>query len=205
MIRTLGLALPLLLAAACTPVDAGTPPAGIAELGQPAPDFTLTSVSGQTLTLSQQRGKTVVLEWFNPDCPYVKYAHGPGGPLKTQPAAAIADGVVWWAINSGRPGKQGTGSARNVEARGAYGMAYPVALDEDGRVGRSFDAKTTPQLVVIEPGGTMVYNGALDNAPNGRVKGDAPVNHLAAALGDLKAGRAVAVPQTKPYGCSVKY
>jgi len=170
-----------------------------------APDFTLPATDGSQVTLSEHRGKVVVLEWFNPDCPFVVYAHG-DGPLKEQPAAAMADGVVWLAINSGAPGKQGHGLDRNTRAREEYGMGYPVLLDEDGAVGKAYGARSTPEIVVIDPEGAIVYQGALDTAPLGKGAGkDGYVNYADAALAAQAAGQAVDPARTKSYGCSVKY
>jgi len=152
--------------------------------------------------LSDYAGKTVVLEWFNPDCPFVVYAHGKKGPLRAQPARVISDSTVWLAINSGAPGKQGHGLDRNARARTDYGMTYPVLLDEDGAVGRAYGARTTPQMFVIDPQGQLVYDGGLDDSPMGRGPG---TNYVDAALADLAAARPVATAGAKPYGCSVKY
>ncbi|MCB9792675.1 MAG: thioredoxin family protein [Alphaproteobacteria bacterium] len=181
------------------------PAASVATVGQPAPDFTLTDTEGVEHSLSAHQGKTVVLEWFNPDCPFVVYAHGEGGPLVELPQTWIDQGVVWLAINSGAPGKQGAGQERNVAAKGEYGMGYPVLLDASGQVGQSYGAKTTPHVFVVNPEGTLVYKGALDNAPLGKLKGDAPENYVSSALSAVLAGGAVATAETTSYGCSVKY
>jgi hypothetical protein len=180
-------------------------PPTTAAIGQPAPAFSLTSTDGATVSLEAWRGKTVVLEWFNPDCPFVKYAHGPSGPLASQPARVSSDDVVWVAINSGAPGKQGAAPERNVAARTEYGMTYPVLLDPTGVVGKAYGATNTPGMYVVDPAGTLVYAGALDNAPNGTLSGDTLTNYVDAALADLVAGRPVATPKTKAYGCGVKY
>ncbi len=172
-------------------------------VGQSAPDFTLTDLAGKEVRLSSFAGKTVVLEWFNPGCPFVVYAHGEG-PLKTQPATATAGGVVWLAVNSGAPGKQGAGLDANKTAVADWGMSYPVLLDENGAVGRLYGATTTPNMFVVDPKGTLVYSGALDNAPLGKATGGL-LNYVNAAISDVSAGRAVATPTTKPYGCGVKY
>ncbi len=184
-----------------SPAPAAAP---AARVGAPAPDFTLTDLTGKPLSLGQFKGKTVVLEWFNPECPFVVYAHGQGGPLASQPARAKAAGVVWLAVNSGAPGKQGHGLPRNAEAVKTYGIDYPVLLDESGAVGHAYGATTTPNVFVVDPKGTLVYAGALDNAPLGKPDG-APVNYVDAALADLAAGRPVKTATTKPYGCGVKY
>ncbi|MEW5850407.1 MAG: thioredoxin family protein [Myxococcota bacterium] len=183
---------------------AGPAPAAKAEVGQPAPDFTLTDLQGKSVTLSQFKGKRVVLEWFNPECPFVVYAHTKG-PLKELGKKYTAQGVVWLAINSGAPGKQGAGKDKNVAKAKEYGMDYPVLLDESGTVGQSYGARTTPHMYVIDEKGVLVYRGGLDNAPLGEPEGGKLVSHVENALGDLAAGRRVATPDTKPYGCSVKY
>jgi peroxiredoxin len=177
-----------------------------AELGKPAPAFELKDVNGKTVKLSDYRGKTVVLEWFNPGCPFVKYAHGEG-PLKDVaklPGAGRAD-VVWLAINSGKAGAEGAGVEANKKHAAEWKMNYPVLIDESGKVGRAYGAKTTPHMYVIDASGKLVYRGALDNAPLGRVKDGATVSYVQAALDDLAAGRAVRTPETQSYGCSVKY
>ena len=162
----------------------------------------MTDTDGKEVALAELKGKTVVLEWFNPDCPFVRYAHGGEGPLKTQPARLMAEGVVWLAINSSAPGKQGSGTQRNSEARAKWSIDYPVLMDPDGVVGRRYGAKTTPHMFVIDPTGVLVYAGALDNAPMGRGKAS---NYVDQALADLKSGQAVQLNSTKAYGCSVKY
>jgi len=197
------IALTLALALAC-----GSPSvaqAGGVEVGQPAPDFTLTDLDGQEVTLSDHLGKTVVLEWFNPGCPFVVHAHGEG-PLKDLAARHAEQGVVWLAINSGAPGKQGHGLELNREAAATWNMSHPVLLDEDGVVGRQYGAKTTPEMVVVAPDGLVAYHGALDNAPRGSVRGGGElIVYVDRALGSVAAGQPVATPKTKPYGCSVKY
>ena len=144
-------------AEASAPMDAPTPMAtpaapvaAEAVVGQAAPDFTLTDVSGVSHTLSAYKGKTVVLEWFNPDCPFVKYAHGQGGPLVGLSKTWIDQGVVWLAINSGAEGKQGAGKERNTAAVAEYGMVNPVLIDADGAVGRRYAAKTTPHMFIVD-------------------------------------------------------
>jgi alkyl hydroperoxide reductase subunit AhpC len=177
-----------------------------AELGKPAPAFELKDVNGKAVKLADFRGKTVVLEWFNPGCPFVKYAHGEG-PLKEaakRPGAGRAD-VVWLAINSSASGKQGHGVELNKQAGTEWKMTYPLLIDESGSVGRLYGAKTTPHMYVIDASGKLVYRGALDNAPLGRSSDGKTVSYVQAALDDLAAGRAVRTPETQSYGCSVKY
>lgn len=175
-----------------------------AEVGKPAPDFTLSDVHGKSHKLSDFKGKTVVLEWYNPDCPFVVKQYNEG-PLKSMAKDLAKSGVVWLAINSGAPGKQGAGLERNKASLAEYGIENPILLDEDGKVGKVYKARNTPHMYVIEPGGTLVYAGAIDNAPMGRVPETGFVNHVADALEDLAQSRPVRVPETKAYGCTVKY
>lgn len=170
-----------------------------------APDFTLPDIEGGATTLSDHRGKIVVLEWFNPGCPFVQYAHGPEGPLAGAAAKHSVSGIVWLAINSGAPGKQGHGVAANRQAAEQWNMSYPLLLDESGEVGQAYGAKTTPHMFVIDKEGKIAYRGALDNAPRGEIPESGRVNYVEAAIADLEAGRPVATPETQSYGCSVKY
>ncbi|MEO0600643.1 MAG: thioredoxin family protein [Myxococcota bacterium] len=174
-----------------------------ARVGSEAPGFTLTDLDGKSHSLSDYRGKTVVVEWFNPGCPYVKYAHGEG-PLAEQATRTVDADTVWLAINSGAPGKQGYGVELNQKAKADWAMAHPILVDEDGKVGKAYDAVTTPHMYVIDPEGVLRYQGAIDNAPLGKANGE-PVNYVEQALGDLAAGRSVKTANTKAYGCSVKY
>lgn len=179
-------------------------PAVAAAVGQPAPDFTLTDLEGKPHTLSQYKGKTVVLEWFNPGCPFVEHAHGQG-PLEDMAVKETAQGVVWLSINSGAPGKQGAGLEANKEGVAKYGMKNPVLLDEDGTVGRTYGAEKTPHMFVVDAKGVLVYRGGLDDAPMGVPEDGELTSYVTNALAELRAGKAVAVPETKAYGCSVKY
>lgn len=156
----------------------------------------------------------MVLEWFNPDCPFVKYAHGQG-ELESMAKQLMGDSLVWLSINSGAPGKQGHGAERNREAKDEYAMQNPILLDESGAVGRAYGAEKTPHMYVIDAQATLIYRGAIDNAPFGKVdperarlptsKQDELVNYVRAALEDMQAERAVRLPETPAYGCSVKY
>lgn len=170
----------------------------------PAPDFTLADLDGNQVTLSSLRGKIVVLEWFNPGCPFVRYAHG-DGPLRDLAARHTADGVVWLAINSGARGKQGFGLDLNREWREKWNMQYPVLIDEKGEVGHKYGATNTPQMFVIDARGSLAYRGALDNAPLGKVPSEGHTVYVNDAIAAVAAGRAVEVAETKPYGCAVKY
>jgi peroxiredoxin len=180
-------------------------PADKAELGKAAPDFSLPDVDGKMVSLSQFKGKTVVLEWFNPKCPFVKRNHELG-PLKDMAVRTQKQGIVWLSINSAAKGKQGNGADTTKFGITKYGMQNPVLLDEDGKVGHMYGANHTPHMFVIDAKGTVAYRGAIDNAPDGDTDLSAPfVNYVDAALADLAAGKPVAKPETPAYGCSVKY
>jgi peroxiredoxin len=176
-------------------------------IGKPAPDFKLKDLGGKDVSLSSFKGKVVVLEWFNPGCPFVKKAHGQGS-LVDAAKRHTKSGVVWLAINSGGAGKQGADPAMNVEAAKSWSMAHPILRDESGTVGKAYGATNTPHMYVIDKTGVLVYAGAIDNSPDGEGKsptGGKLLNYVDAALEDLAAGRPVRTTSTKAYGCSVKY
>jgi peroxiredoxin len=178
-----------------------------AELGAKAPDFALPDLDGKTTRLSDFRGKVVVIEWFNPDCPFVRASHTKGS-LKGTAKRYTDQGIVWLAINSAAPGKQGYGVDKTVAGKHAYGMDHPILVDESGAVGHSYGATNTPHMFVIDAGGTLVYRGAIDNSPDGEAEspqGGRLINYVDAALSDLAAGRPVAIQNTQAYGCGVKY
>jgi peroxiredoxin len=178
-----------------------------AEVGKPAPDFTLESFDGKQVKLSSLKGKTVVLEWFNPGCPFVKKSHTVGSLVDTARRHAKT-GIVWLAINSGAPGKQGAEAKDNTDAARAWKLEHPILRDPSGAVGKAYGATNTPHMFVIDKQGVLVYAGAIDNSPDGERKspaGGTLVNHVDAALEDLAAGRPVRASTTKAYGCSVKY
>jgi peroxiredoxin len=190
-------------AASVDPLRVPTP----AEIGTKAPDFTLNDLDGHAVHLADLRGKTVVLEWFNPKCPFVNKAHTVGS-LKTTAARHAAEGIVWLGIDSSAPGKQGHDPAEIRDAIGRFGLTHPVLADESGAVGRAYGATNTPHMFVIDKAGVLVYAGAIDNSPDGEgqsPQGGALVNYVDAALSDLAAGRPVQIPKTKAYGCGVKY
>jgi peroxiredoxin len=183
------------------------PVSAAAVVGKPAPNFTLPDVNGKRVSLSAFRGKTVVIEWNNPDCPFVKKHYGSGNMQKTQ-AAAVKDGVVWLSVNSSAPGNQGHMNAAQAKAYVAKAGARPTAylLDPNGVVGKTYDAKTTPHMFVVNKAGTVVYAGGIDNKPTPNpadIKGAR--NHVLAALAEVKGGKAVSVATSRPYGCAVKY
>lgn len=180
-----------------------------AQIGQPAPNFTLKDHEGKEHTLADYKGKTVILEWFNPECPFVVWHYeNREGFLRTMynDMKAKDSNVVWLLINSGAPGQQGTGLEKNQGYVEKWNLKAPILFDEPGRVGRMYDAKTTPHMYLINPEGVLVYHGALDNAPNGRVRGGGDrVNYLQQAYNQMKAGETVSPAETRPYGCTVKY
>lgn len=178
-----------------------------AEIGKPAPDFTLTDINGKTHKLSDYKGKTVVLEWVNAECPFV-VKHYSSGNIPGLQKSATADGVVWLLINSGHPGAQGDFDVPKVKSwmkeNGVAASAY--FRDQDGKVGRLYSAKTSPHMYVIKGDGTLVYNGAIDSIRS-TDKGDISKakNYVTEALAAVKAGKPVATATSQPYGCSVKY
>ncbi len=200
--------------AAPAPTTGATAPAPAADkapaspvLGKPAPDFTLPAIDGSQVSLASFKGKVVVLEWFNPGCPYVQRSHTKGSLIDTARRHTDA-GVVWLAVNSGGEGKQGFEPTANAEAIKTWSLTHPVLRDVSGAVGKAYGATNTPNLFVIDATGTVVYAGAIDNSPDaerGAPTGGTLVNYVDAALADLAAGRPVATPLTRPYGCSVKY
>lgn len=178
-----------------------------AVVGKAAPDFALADTDGKPVNLSDFQGKTVVLEWNNPECPYVKKHYGSGNMQKTQ-AAAAQDGVVWLTVNSGAPGNQGHMSGAEAKAvlaeNGARSTAY--LLDPEGTVGKTYDAKTTPHMYIVDQAGALVYAGGIDDKPTSDPADiEGARNHVLAALSEIKAGKPVSVPTSRPYGCTVKY
>lgn len=172
------------------------------KVGDKAPDFTLTDLNGKTHTLSEytKQGKIVVLEWFNPECPFVVRVHGKSDAM-VKTAEANKDNVVWIAVNSGAPGKQGSEKELNVKMAKEWNISYPVVLDESGKVGRSYGAKTTPHMYVIGKDGNVAYTGLFD----GGKKDVAEPYYVADAIKALAAGETIAVAETEPKGCAVKY
>jgi len=181
--------------------------ANAASIGAPAPDFVLTGSNGQTHSLAAYRGKTVVLEWTNPECPFVK-KHYSSGNIPKQQAAAIGDGVVWLVINSGAAGKQGHVDGATANAFLAEYNAKPTAylIDADGNVGHAYGAKTTPHLYVIDAGGVLRYMGGIDSiASTDKEDLAQATQYVPQALAELKSGKPVSVATSRPYGCGVKY
>ena len=182
--------------------------AATAEVGKAAPDFTLTDINGAKHSLSEFKGKTVVLEWVNPECPFVMKHYDKSGNIPKLQQAATADGVVWLSINSAAAGNEGDFNAAQVMdwQKRIKSSATDYLRDRDGKVGRLYDARTTPHMYVIDAGGTLVYAGGIDSIRSSKPEDIAKAkNYVAAALADLKAGQPVHTKNSQPYGCSVKY
>jgi peroxiredoxin len=178
-----------------------------ATVGQPAPAFTLTDSQGSPETLASFKGKYVVLEWVNFECPFVGKHYGSGSMQKLQ-KTYTGKGVVWLSINSSAPGKQGALDAAKandlVKAKGASPTAF--LLDSGGAVGQAYGAKTTPHMFIIDPSGKLIYNGAIDDRPSTDQADIAPArNYVQSALDEALAGKPVTTTVSQPYGCSVKY
>lgn len=191
----------------CAALMLGTAAAQSAKVGQAAPDFTLPNTGGDAVSLSDYEGRNVVLEWTNDGCPFVQKHYGSNNMQSLQ-KRMTADGTVWLSIISSAPGEQGHVSGDEADALTAERKAAPthVLLDEDGEVGRLYGARTTPHMYVIDAEGTLRYAGAIDTIAS-TDPADIPRadNYVEAALRAVKSGRDVAVRQSRPYGCSVKY
>jgi peroxiredoxin len=177
------------------------------KVGAPAPAFTATDTQGHERSLSEFKGKMVVLEWHNQGCPYVKKHYSSGNMQKLQ-KEVTGQGAVWLTVISSAPGKQGFVTPESEDAYLKEQKAAPTAvlLDPDGSVGRLYGAKTTPHMFLIDAKGTLVYAGAIDDKPSTDVSDvEGAKNYLLAAYDEAKAGKPVSVATTPPYGCSVKY
>lgn len=178
-----------------------------AQLDQAAPAFSARSADGKTVDLASLKGKTVVLEWTNHDCPYVK-KHYSSGNIPSLQKDATAKGVVWLQVISSAPGEQGfVEGAQAIELNGKRGAAPSnTLLDPTGQLGRLYGAQTTPHIYIVNPLGQLVYKGGIDSIATNKVD-DLPQAepYVKLALGELAAGRKPNPANTKPYGCSVKY
>lgn len=177
------------------------------EIGAPAPDFSGTDSEGKTWTLDELEGRRVILEWTNHDCPYVQ-KHYRTGNMQALQREATGDGYVWLSVISSAPGKQGHVAAEQANELTETRDAAPTAvlLDEEGRIGRAYEARTTPHLFVIDEDGTLVYMGGIDDRPTTDPADVAGAgNYVRAAMAELAAGGPVSRSVTRPYGCSVKY
>ena len=176
-------------------------------VGKPAPDFTGVDSQGSKHTLSQYKGKTVVLEWTNHECPYVKKHYNSGNMQKLQ-KNATNNGIVWLSIISSRPGKQGhvSGEQANQLTQSRNAAPTAVILDETSEIGLLYGAKTTPHMYIIDKTGQLVYMGGIDNIPSKDEEDIAGAkNYVRAALDAMTAGKTIEDSITRPYGCSVKY
>lgn len=172
------------------------------KIGEKAPEFSLKDTEGKEHSLSSLSGKIVVLEWFNPDCPFVVKQHE-----KTSVMADLVkkygDKVTFLAINSSAPGKQGSGTERNSKAKTDWKIDFPILLDETGEVGKAYQSKNTPTMYIVDAKGNLAYWGAIDDDSGAEKAGK--TNYVAKALDELLAGKPVSQSKTKPYGCNVKY
>jgi peroxiredoxin len=187
-------------------LSAGAALAGVG-VGQPAPDFSLPDTKGQNHQLSQYKGKWVVLEWYQPDCPFVRKHYGSGNMQALQ-KEFTAKGVVWLSIDSSAPGQEGNYPADKLnEIASSQGVARTaLLLDPAGKVGHAYGAKTTPDMYIINPEGKLVYEGAIDSKPTTAVADlKTARNYVKVALDDSMTGKSVPQTVTRPYGCSVKY
>jgi len=192
-----------LLAAALAPLAATAQ----VKVGDTAPAFTATDSRGHAEALDQFHGKYVVLEWHNQGCPYTR-KHYSSGNMQAQQKEWTAKGVVWFTVISSAPGEQGyvTPPEENAYLEKMHAAPTAVLIDADGKVGHLYNAKTTPQMIVIDPSGKVIYDGAIDDRPTpdpADIHG--ADNYVSDALTAAKAGKPVATPFTRPYGCSVKY
>jgi AhpC/TSA family len=176
-------------------------------IGQKAPDFTLKDTAGKSVSLTDFKGKTVVLEWLNPGCPYVRKHYSAGNMQSTQKDAA-GKGVVWLAINSTETEhpdylKPAALQAWMGEQKAA---ATHTLMDESGKAGQQYAARTTPHMYIVNPQGTLVYAGGIDSIPSASVADiKSATNYVKVALAETAAGKPISAAQTRPYGCSVKY
>ena len=203
--------LPVILGAvAATMITAGAlivSTASAAPPGDAAPAFREVNTAGKEISLSDFKGKTVILEWTNNGCPFVQKHYNSRNMQNTQ-AVATADGVIWLSVNSSRPGSQGNVTPAEADKLTKDRGAKPthVLLDPDGSMGRAYAAKTTPHMFIITPDGKIAYNGAIDSIKSNKVE-DVPkaTNYVTSALAALKAGKSPDPALTTSYGCDVKY
>lgn len=174
------------------------------EVGSVVPDFSLTDLNGKIVKLSDFKGKIVVLEWTNPNCPFVQRVYREKIMTNVQ-KEFTQKGIVWIVINSTNPKHRDYREPKELQKiYSEWGAVYTAYLiDPDGKVGKMFDAKTTPHMFIIDKNGKLVYNGAIDDDPRGEKK--EKVNYVKNALNEILAGKPISVEVTKPYGCSVKY
>lgn len=184
------------------------PVAAAPEIGQPAPDFAVVDTQGEVRALSEFAGQTIVLEWTNHDCPFVVKHYAPGNMQNQQRIAREEHDAVWLTIISSREGEQGHVSPEQADELTASRNAFPTAvlLDEDGTMGRAFDARVTPHMYIIDADGILVYMGGIDSNPSANPD-DIPgaTQYVMVALEEMAAGLPISNPVTRPYGCTIKY
>jgi peroxiredoxin len=196
-----------LIATAALATALALPVAASPDIGKEAPNFTARTADGKTLDLKSLRGKIVVLEWTNHDCPYVKMHYGANNMQGTQ-KDATAQGIVWLQIISSPPGRQGHLDGAAAIKVNADRNAVPtnVVLDPDGKIGTLYGAQTTPHMYVIDAKGTLVYKGGIDSIPSYRADTlPKAVNYVRETLAALAANKAVPNPSTRAYGCTIHY
>jgi peroxiredoxin len=206
-IKTLGIAALAAISAIAVGRATAVPPATTARAGETAPVFSAPDIAGKTVRLGDYAGRTVVLEWTNDGCPFVG-KHYDSGNMQALQQKYTAAGVVWLTIASSAPGEQGYVTPADARADLARWRAAPTdfLLDPDGVVGRLYDARATPHMVVIDRTGRLVYMGAIDDTPSTRLADVKTAhNYVAAALDAIAAGQPVAIASTRAYGCSIKY
>jgi len=182
------LAMPMMLYASQKPVK--------------APDFKLKNYNGKEVKLADYKGKIVVLEWINQECPFVKYHYEKKPTMNELAARYKKKNVVWLAIDSTNHQE----TEKNKEYAEKNKILHPILDDRSGKVGRAYKATNTPHMFIIDTNGNIVYNGAIDNAPLGKVPEDKElINYVDKALKELTSGKAVSIAKIKPYGCTVKY
>ena len=198
---------PVALAATAAAITWATPAFAAATVGQKAPDFTAKDATGKTVSLADFKGKTVVLEWVNPGCPYVKKHYGAGNMQSTQKDAADK-GVVWLAINSTDTAHQDylAPAALQKWMTEQKAQATHTLMDESGKIGQQYAARTTPHMYIINPQGNLVYAGGIDSIATANPADiKTATNYVKQSLGEVAAGKPISSANTKPYGCSVKY
>src|SRR5262245_11678267 len=181
--------------------------AATAKVGEPAPAFTVSATTGAPVSLADYRGKLVILEWTNHECPYVR-KHYETGNMQALQKESVGQGVVWLTLISSAPGTQGHVTAKEADELTTTRKAGPTAVlfDPTGTVGKAYGATNTPHMYVVDKAGMLMYAGAIDDRPTSR-RSDVPGahNYVRAALASVAAGQPVKTPVTRAYGCTVKY
>jgi len=177
------------------------------KVGEPSPEFTLADIEGKTVSLTDFKGQYVLLEWVNHGCPFVKKHYNSGNMPSLQKEMTEKD-IVWLSICSSAEGKQGYYSAKEWQklAKEKEMNSTAILLDPEGKMGRAYQAKTTPHMYIVDPEGILVYMGAIDDKPTTDLEDiEGAHNYVRAALEEVMEGEPVSQPVTRPYGCSVKY